>query len=56
MVRTSKITGGYAHLIFTIILGIACALRPDLELLPNGDMTEVGEKGIPIVSSYGDYY
>ncbi|KAI0272641.1 hypothetical protein BC834DRAFT_840866 [Gloeopeniophorella convolvens] len=24
----------------------ACALRPDLELLPNGDLTEVGEKGI----------
>ncbi|KAI0629229.1 metal resistance protein YCF1 [Trametes polyzona] len=23
----------------------ACALRPDLALLPNGDMTEVGEKG-----------
>jgi hypothetical protein len=56
MVRTLKTTGGYAHLIFTIILGIACALRPDLELLPNGDMTEVGEKGIPVVSSYGDYY
>lgn len=28
---------------------IACALRPDLELLPNGDLTEVGEKGILIV-------
>ncbi|KAH9975853.1 P-loop containing nucleoside triphosphate hydrolase protein [Lactifluus volemus] len=26
----------------------ACALRPDLELLPNGDMTEVGEKGITL--------
>lgn len=24
---------------------IACALRPDLALLPDGDMTEVGEKG-----------
>jgi ATP-binding cassette, subfamily C (CFTR/MRP), member 1 len=31
-------------------LSVACALRPDLELLPNGDMTEVGEKGIPVVS------
>lgn len=30
-------------------LRIACALRPDLELLPNGDLTEVGEKGILIV-------
>ena len=27
-------------------LCIACALRPDLELFPNGDSTEVGEKGI----------
>lgn len=24
---------------------LACALRPDIALLPNGDMTEVGEKG-----------
>ncbi|KAJ2489954.1 hypothetical protein IWW37_003584 [Coemansia sp. RSA 2050] len=24
----------------------ACALRPDLEMLPGGDMTEIGEKGI----------
>lgn len=24
----------------------ACALRPDLEVLPGGDMTEIGEKGI----------
>ncbi|KAL4641040.1 canalicular multispecific organic anion transporter 1 [Arapaima gigas] len=24
----------------------ACALRPDLELLPGGDLTEIGEKGI----------
>uniref|UniRef100_A0AC34GNC3 Multidrug resistance-associated protein 1 n=1 Tax=Panagrolaimus sp. ES5 TaxID=591445 RepID=A0AC34GNC3_9BILA len=24
----------------------ACALRPDLEILPDGDMTEIGEKGI----------
>lgn len=23
----------------------ACALKPDLEVLPQGDMTEVGEKG-----------
>ncbi len=30
---------------------IACALRPDLELLPNGDLTEVGEKGNVIVWS-----
>ena len=24
----------------------ACALRPDLEMLPAGDQTEIGEKGI----------
>ena len=24
----------------------ACALRPDLDILPNGDSTEIGEKGI----------
>ena len=27
---------------------IACALRPDLVLLSDGDMTEVGEKGITV--------
>jgi ATP-binding cassette, subfamily C (CFTR/MRP), member 1 len=26
----------------------ACALRPDLEMLPAGDMTEIGERGITI--------
>ena len=26
----------------------ACALRPDLEMLPNSDMTEIGERGITI--------
>lgn len=26
----------------------ACALRPDFEILPNGDMTEIGERGITI--------
>ena len=26
----------------------ACALGPDLALLSNGDMTEVGEKGITV--------
>ena len=26
----------------------ACGLRPDLEMLPNGDLTEIGEKGITI--------
>ena len=26
----------------------ACALRPDLEMLPGGDLTEIGEKGITV--------
>ncbi|TKA68436.1 hypothetical protein B0A49_08545 [Cryomyces minteri] len=26
----------------------ACALRPDLEMLPNGDVTEIGERGITV--------
>lgn len=26
----------------------ACALEPDLEMLPNGDLTEIGERGITI--------
>ncbi|KAF2740400.1 hypothetical protein EJ04DRAFT_507933 [Polyplosphaeria fusca] len=26
----------------------ACALRPDLEMLPNGDKTEIGERGITV--------
>ena len=26
----------------------ACALRPDLEIFPNGDMTEIGERGITV--------
>lgn len=26
----------------------ACALRADLEMLPNGDLTEIGEKGITV--------
>lgn len=26
----------------------ACALRPDIEMLPNGDMTDIGERGITV--------
>ncbi|QSZ29358.1 hypothetical protein DSL72_003872 [Monilinia vaccinii-corymbosi] len=26
----------------------SCALRPDLEMLPNGDQTEIGERGITV--------
>ncbi|KAI9812539.1 MAG: hypothetical protein M1832_000390 [Thelocarpon impressellum] len=26
----------------------ACALKPDLEVLPNGDLTEIGERGITV--------
>ena len=46
MVRTVS----QGHNVFAFIsLSIACALRPDLELLPNGDLTEVGEKGNVII-------
>jgi hypothetical protein len=31
-----------------LMLSIACALGPDLALLPQGDMTEVGEKGMEL--------
>ncbi|KAI9440473.1 P-loop containing nucleoside triphosphate hydrolase protein [Lactarius indigo] len=34
----------YDETFYNLVLD-ACALRPDLELLPNGDSTEVGEKG-----------
>ncbi|RDX54318.1 metal resistance protein YCF1 [Lentinus brumalis] len=37
----------YDEVFYNIVLD-ACALRPDLALLPNGDMTEVGEKGITL--------
>ena len=30
---------------------VACALGPDLALLPQGDLTEVGEKGITVSNS-----
>ena len=36
-----------AHISFT-----ACALRPDLALLSDGDMTEVGEKGITVRNAF----
>lgn len=41
--------GFFAHgsLTFGAAIVTACALRPDLALLPQGDMTEVGEKGAP---------
>ncbi|KAF8271622.1 metal resistance protein YCF1 [Lactarius quietus] len=37
----------YDETFYNLVLD-ACALRPDLELLPNGDLTEVGEKGITL--------
>jgi len=45
-VCTLRTSSNCAQLIF-FPLELACALRPDLELFPNGDLTEVGEKGIP---------
>ncbi|KAI0091755.1 metal resistance protein YCF1 [Irpex rosettiformis] len=37
----------YDEAFYNLVLD-ACALRPDLALMPNGDMTEVGEKGITL--------
>ncbi len=39
----------------TLIFVPACALGPDLALLPNGDMTEVGEKGMFVLLSVGPH-
>ena len=33
------------------VINLGCALGPDLALLPQGDMTEVGEKGEQICCS-----
>lgn len=38
-------------LIFFNLDSAACALRQDLATLPEGDLTEVGEKGKPFTSS-----
>jgi len=40
----TPITGSLTY----IIKSAACALRPDLALMSDGDMTEVGEKGITV--------
>ncbi|KAH9967354.1 metal resistance protein YCF1 [Russula dissimulans] len=39
----------YDEVFYNMVLD-ACALRPDLALLPKGDLTEVGEKGTCILS------
>lgn len=41
MVRTADMWGGG----YNIYHPLACALRQDLSVLPQGDLTEVGEKG-----------
>jgi ATP-binding cassette subfamily C (CFTR/MRP) protein 1 len=33
--------------IYERVIG-ACALRPDINMLPSGDLTEIGEKGVTI--------
>jgi hypothetical protein len=36
----------FGYFPLTAFAPLACALGPDLALLPDGDMTEVGEKGM----------
>ncbi len=36
-----------SHSFYETVLD-ACALRPDLTVLPQGDLTEVGEKGVSL--------
>ena len=38
-------------LLYTDVIN-ACALTPDLEILPGGDMTEIGEKVKHVCSAY----
>ena len=45
--RRVYITARSADCVGLVLTAVACALRPDLALLPQGDMTEVGEKGTP---------
>lgn len=42
----------YDEVFYNLVLD-ACALRPDLAILPNGDLTEVGEKGITLSGGQG---
>ncbi len=37
----------YDHKWYNAVID-ACALRPDLDMLPNGDLTEIGERGITV--------
>ncbi|KAH7930359.1 P-loop containing nucleoside triphosphate hydrolase protein [Leucogyrophana mollusca] len=37
----------YDEVFYNLVIE-ACALKPDLALLPQGDLTEVGEKGLPL--------
>ncbi|KAG2035311.1 P-loop containing nucleoside triphosphate hydrolase protein [Suillus americanus] len=39
----------YDEVFYNLVIE-ACALKPDLELLPQGDLTEVGEKGMQMIS------
>lgn len=43
--------------LLTAVMCTACALRPDLALMPEGDLTEVGEKGEehPLLCQHASY-
>ena len=50
LVLDGKLSRFHAVMLLVLTRGLllACALRPDLALMPQGDMTEVGEKGMCI--------
>ncbi|KAF7790029.1 hypothetical protein EIP86_000977 [Pleurotus ostreatoroseus] len=50
LVLDGKLSRFHAVMLLVLTRGLllACALRPDLALMPQGDMTEVGEKGITL--------
>jgi ABC-type cobalamin/Fe3+-siderophores transport system ATPase subunit len=45
IILSLKVCTIQSHETWLTFLYTACALKPDLELLPQGDLTEVGEKG-----------